>query len=600
MVQEADQKEKTQTAVDPYKMATFLVNVGQRIQNIAQKSIEKKQRGERYYTIFNPRYMMESFQEAFVKIMENPKPFLEAGGKFLLDYQRLTMETYKSLWSGKELSDIVEPDRGDKRFSDESWDKTIQYNFLKQSYLLWHRWMNEITEDLEGIDPKAAHKVQFYTRQIADALSPSNNMFLNPAASKKAIETGGESVLNGVSNFLRDLDEGAGHLSIKMVKREAFDLGHNIAVTPGKVIYQNDLIQLIQYEPTTKTVYQYPILLIPPCINRFYIFDLRPNNSYVKWLIDQGFTVFMVSWVNPDQKLAHKRYEDYVFEGVRDAVRVMKEITGEEKVNALGYCIGGNFLATYSGYAGGTGDESLNTTSYLATLFDFENSGDLQVFIDEKQLDDIEARAKTQGYLDGETLARTFNILRSNDLIWSFVINNYLLGEEPMAFDLLYWNSHSTNLPATMFTYYLRNMFHHNLLVKPGGIMVGGRPLNLAESKTPSFIFNTKDDHIAPWWCGYGGTKTFQGPKKFVLGGSGHVAGVFNHPSANKYGYWTNDSLVEHYKDWLEQAESHPGSWWTEWLKWMQTYNKKMVEARHPGSKKYPPIEDAPGSFVKA
>ncbi|MGN6670304.1 MAG: PHA/PHB synthase family protein, partial [Candidatus Nucleicultricaceae bacterium] len=494
MVQETDQKENTKTAVDPYKMATFLVNVGQRLQNIAQKSALKKQKGESYYTIFNPRYMMESFQEAFVKIMENPKPFLEAGGKFLRDYQRLTLETYKSLWSGTALDDVVEAERGDKRFSGEAWDKTLRHNYLKQSYLLWHRWMNEITQDLEGIDPKAAHKVQFYTRQIADALSPSNYMLLNPEASKKAMETGGESVFKGVANFLRDLDEGDGHLSIKMVKREAFELGQNIAITPGKVVYQNDLIQLIQYAPTTKTVFQYPILLIPPCINRFYIFDLRPNNSFVKWLIDQGFTVFMVSWVNPDQKLAHKRYEDYVFEGVRDAARVMKEITGEEKVNALGYCIGGNFLATYSGYAGGTGDESLNTTSYLATLFDFENSGDLQVFIDEKQLDDIETRAKTQGYLDGETLARTFNILRANDLIWSFVINNYLLGEEPMAFDLLYWNSHSTNLPATMFTYYLRNMFHHNLLIKPGGITVGGRPLNLADSKTPAFIFNTKDD----------------------------------------------------------------------------------------------------------
>lgn len=600
MSKQTDQKEIKSRAIDPYEMAAYLMNFGQRMQNITQKTMDSKQKGEGYYTIFNPRYMTESFHEACLKIMENPRSFLDASDRYRKDSQRLMLETYKAIFSQQPLVDIIEPSKGDKRFSDDAWEKKVPYNYLKQSYLLWNRWVNDITEDLEGVDPKAAHKVQFYTRQMVDAFSPSNYMFSNPEAARKALETGGKSVMKGISNFLRDLDEGQGQLSIKMVNREAFELGKNIAVTPGKVIYQNDLIQLIQYAPTTEKVFQYPILLIPPCINRFYIFDLRANNSFVKWLIDQGFTVFMVSWVNPDEKLAHKRYEDYVFEGVKAAVDVMKEITGEAHVNALGYCIGGNFLATYSGYAAGEQDASLNTASYLATLFDFENSGDLQVFIDEKQLDDIESRTHAQGYLDGETLARTFNILRANDLIWSFVINNYLLGEEPLAFDLLYWNSHSTNLPATMYTYYLRNMFHRNLLIQPGGLTIKGRPLNLSQTTTPTFILNTKDDHIAPWWCGYAGTKVFKGPTKFLLGGSGHVAGIFNHPTSGKYGYWTNDNLTGDYKSWFEQAKMNPGSWWGEWLEWMKKFNKKMVPARTPGSKKYQPLEDAPGSFVKA
>lgn len=600
MEKQLDQETKQQGSLDPYEVAGFLFNFGNRLQNIAQKSMDKSHKGTSYYTIFNPRYMAESFSEALVKIAENPTSFLNAGEKFFRDYQRLMMETYKATVSQQPLANVIVPEKTDKRFSNDTWEKSLQYSYLKQSYLLWNRWVSEITNDLEGIDPKAAHKVQFYTRQIVDALSPSNYILSNPEAARRAVETNGKSVFQGISNFLRDLDEGSGTLSIKMVDRAAFELGKNIATTSGKVVYQNDIIQLIQYSPSTEQVFEYPIVLIPPCINRFYIFDLRSNNSFVKWLVDQGFTVFMVSWVNPDEDLAHKRYEDYVFEGVKASVDVMKEITGTDKVNALGYCIGGNFLATYSGYAGGDGDQSLNTTSYMATLFDFENSGDLQVFIDEKQLNDIESRTQNKGFLDGETLARTFNILRANDLIWSFVINNYLLGEEPMAFDLLYWNSHSTNLPATMYNYYLRNMFHKNLLIKPGGLTIGGRPLNLADSTTPSFILNTKDDHIAPWWCGYAGTKVFSGPKKFVLGGSGHVAGIFNHPSSGKYGYWTNDDVSKSFNEWFDEATMTPGSWWGEWVLWLKDYNKKMVKARVPGSKMHPPIEDAPGSFVKA
>lgn len=584
---------------DPYEMSSLFMNYGTKLQNILQHAAEKKQKGAGYFTIFNPWVTAESFMDAFQKIASNPKSFMDASSAFWKDYMALWQETSKSLLKKEETKPIIEPELSDRRFKDDSWRENPYYNHLMQSYLLWSRWMKDVSTDIEGVDEKTAHKVQFYSRQISDALSPSNYIGTNPLALKKAYETSGKSVLQGMNNFLRDLEAGQGQLNIKMVDRDAFQLGKNIAITPGKVVYQNDLIQLIQYEPTTKNVFRLPLLLIPPCINRFYIFDLRPSNSFVRWALDKGFTVFMVSWVNPDERLSHKSYEDYVFEGVKNAIDVMCDITGEEKVNALGYCIGGNFLATLSGYLGGEKKNPLATTSYLATLFDFENAGDLMVFIDEKQLEDIERRTKKQGYLDGDTLARTFNILRANDLIWSYVVNNYLLGEEPLAFDLLYWNSDSTNLPATMYTYYLKNMFLKNLLRKPGALTIGGKGLDLSKAAVPTFILNTRDDHIAPWWCGYAGTQVFKGPLKFVLGGSGHVAGIFNHPSSSKYGYWVNDKLSKTPNEWLKSAKQFEGSWWNEWFKWIQDYNKDMVPARKPGSKKYPPLEEAPGSFSK-
>ena len=342
-----------------------------------------------------------------------------------------------------------------------------------------------------------------------------------------------------------------------MVEREAFQVGKNISTTPGKVVYQNDLIQLIQYAPTTKHVFQTPLLLIPPCINKFYIYDLREDNSFVRWALDHGHTVFMISWVNPDEKLSHKTFEDYVMGGVDEAIRVIQEITGEDLVNAVGFCIGGNFLTALEGYYANRQEKKkspLASATYLATLFDFDSAGDMKIFIDEDRLADLEEQMQKQGYFDGRILARTFNLLRANDLIWSFVINNYLMGEDPMAFDLLYWNSDSTNLPAAMYGYYLRNMFLENNLIKPGKLTLRNVKIDLRNVTTPSFILNTKEDHIAPWPCGFAGKKVFSGPTKFVLGGSGHIAGIFNAPKAGKYCYWTSDHPSKNAEDWFKKS----------------------------------------------
>jgi polyhydroxyalkanoate synthase len=584
---------------DPYDLMNLTAYFGRKVQEITEKSLESKAEGERPF-IFDPARIQEAFSEASLKLMENPLPAYLATQVLLKDYFALLQETAKkTVGQTDATSDIIAPEPGDRRFSDEAWQSNPYFDFLKQSYLLWDRWVKDITTSVTGLDEKTAHKLQFYSRQITDALAPSNYLFSNPKALKKAIESNGQSVVDGVHNLLKDLEEGKGYLNIKMVKKEAFEVGKNIAITPGKVVFQNDLMQLVQYAPTTKEVFRHPLLLVPPCINRFYIFDLRENNSFIKWALDKGFTVFVVSWVNPDEALSHKTYEDYVFEGVKKAIDVALEITKEDKINALGYCIGGNFLTTLSGYLVDSPKNPLLTTTYLATLFDFEKAGDLLVFIDEKQLDDIEKHAHSKGYLAGETLARTFNLLRANDLIWSFVVNNYLLGEEPLAFDLLYWNSDGTNLPATMYIYYLRNMFLKNLLAKENALKIKDKFLDLKKVKIPSFILNTKDDHIAPWWCGYAGARLFSGPKKFILGGSGHVAGIFNHPTSNKYGYWEHEEVIENEDKWLEKASYHPGSWWEGWMKWLLSYNKEKVPARQPGSKKYPPLEEAPGSFVK-
>lgn len=581
---------------DPFAMAEFFFQMGKKVQKISQYQVENK--GKNFYTIFNPWVAVESFAEAFTNVTENPQSFFEETRRFWQDYFKVYQEVALSTWAQNGNYSVIDATLKDKRFQKEPWQKNPYYFYLQQTYLLWKRWATNIADDVKITDKHKAQKVQFYVRQWIDALSPTNNPLTNPDVFKKAFETQGKSLVKGFQNFLQDLEEGRGSLKIKMADRDAFQVGKNIASSRGKVVFQNDLIQLLQYESLTEKVFRFPILLIPPCINKFYIFDLRESNSFIRWLLQQGFTVFVISWVNPDQRLAHKTFENYVLEGVKGAIDAILKITGELYVNVLGYCIGGNFLATLSGYLSDEPKNPLRTTSYLATLFDFENAGDLLVFIDEKQLKDIEERTRKQGFLDGETLARTFNLLRANDLIWSFVVNNYYLGEDPQAFDLLYWNSDSTNLPASMYTYYLRNMFFKNLLLKPGGIKIGNKLLDLSQVKTPSFILNTREDHIAPWWCGYKGMHVLSGPKKFVLGGSGHVAGIFNHPQSHKYGFWTNSHLPPTDADWISTASHQPGSWWNEWLSWIKEYNQEYIDARSCGSEQFPPLEDAPGSFV--
>jgi polyhydroxyalkanoate synthase subunit PhaC len=452
---------------------------------------------------------------------------------------------------------------------------------------------------VDGLDDKTARKVDFYTRQFVDAMAPSNFALTNPEVLRATVESSGENLVKGLENLLADLERGKGKLSIKMTDTEAFKLGENIAITPGKVVFQNDLIQLIQYEPTTAEVNRRPLLIIPPWINKFYILDLRADNSFVKWAAGEGHTVFMISWVNPDERLAAKSFEDYMFEGLLAALDAIERATGEKELNIIGYCLGGTLLSATLAYMAVKGDTRCQSATFLATMVDFAQAGELGVFIDEEQLGSLEATMREKGYLEGSAMATTFNMLRANDLIWSFVINNYLLGKEPFPFDLLYWNSDSTRMPASMHSFYLRKMYQENKLVAPGGIELGGVAIDLRKIAVPAFIMASREDHIAPWKSTFAATRLYRGPIKFCLAASGHIAGVVNAPRAKKYCYWTSTKKARSPDPWFAGAERHPGSWWPEWQHWVAKFAGGKVKARKPGAGKLKPIEAAPGSYVR-
>ena len=420
-----------------------------------------------------------------------------------------------------------------------------------------------------GWTPKTAQKVDFYSRQFVDAMSPSNFLLTNPEVLRKTAETGGENLLKGLNNLLSDLEQGKGRLRIKMTDMEAFKLGENIGVSPGKVVFQNDLMQLIQYTPSTEKVLKRPLLIAPPWINKFYILDLRPRNSFVRWAVSQGHTVFVISWVNPDEKLAEKGFEDYMKEGYLAALDAIEQATGEREVNAIGYCLGGTLLASTLAYMATKKDNRIRSATFFVTMMDFAEAGELGVFIDEEQLKALEEKMNKRGYLEGSEMATTFNMLRANDLIWSFVVNNYLLGNDPFPFDLLYWNADSTRMPARMHSFYLRKMYQENLLAEPGGISLAGVPIDLRKIKTPAYFLSTREDHIAPWKSTYRGTQLLGGPKRFVLAASGHIAGVVNPPDGGKYSHWINTDLPADPEEWFKGATEIAGSWWPDWHRWV-------------------------------
>jgi poly(R)-hydroxyalkanoic acid synthase, class I len=550
----------------------------------------------------DPMTMQKTLIEGLQHSLQEAGPLTQATKAYLND---LGLLWQKMLYASpaptndKHDTPVITPHQKDKRFRAEEWETIPYFNLIKQNYLLWDRWLQGAFSNLHGLDAEQQKRINFYVRQLRDAMAPVNFPWLNPDVIKKTLMTGGQNLLQGLENLGRDYDKEDGQLNIQITDPDAFTVGKNLAITPGKVVFQNDLIQLIQYTPTTEKVAAIPVVIVPPCINKFYIFDLRPENSFVKWLVAQGLTVFMISWINPDARLAHKTFDDYVLDGVGQAIQVAREIAGTEQVNAIGFCIGGAILTSLSGYYAAQPQlpNPLASTTYLASLFDFSKAGELSVFIDQEQLQNLENQMRRQGYMDGRVLARTFNSLRANDLVWSYVITNYYLGETPAAFDFLHWNSDYTNLPATMYSTYLRQFFFDNALIKDD-VTVKGVPIKLKAIKTPVFLLNTKEDHIAPWQSGYAGMAHFQGPKKFVLGGSGHVVGIFNPPYRNKYNYYVNDDLPDNPNYWLSHATEKAGSWWTEWLNWLQDYKGKEVPARQPGSPKYQPFEDAPGSFV--
>jgi polyhydroxyalkanoate synthase len=540
-----------------------------------------------------------AFFEAWQKMLADPFKLAQLQMQLWQDYAALWQNSMLKLM-GHEVEPVAAPRREDRRFKHEDWQQNFLYDYIKQSYLIAAKNLHQAVGGVEGLDERTAKKVDFYTRQYIDALSPSNFLLTNPEVLRETVATGGANLVKGLDNLLEDLARGEGEqIRVRMTDERAFRLGGNIAVTPGKVVYQNELMQLLQYAPATKEVHRRPLLIIPPWINKFYILDLRENNSFIKWAVSEGHTVFVVSWVNPDEELADKRFDDYLTEGVLAALDAIEKATAEREVNVIGYCLGGTLLACALGSMAAEGDRRITSATFFASMIDFGEPGELEVFIDEEQLEALERRMKKRGYLEGREMATTFNMLRANDLIWSFVVNNYLLGRDPFPFDLLYWNSDSTRMPAAMHIFYLRNLYLKNLLSKPGGIQINKVPIDLTKVKAPLYFVSTVEDHIAPWRSTYAGARHFGGPVRFVLGGSGHIAGIINPPAANKYCYWTNDKLAPDAERWLKDAEQHPGSWWTDWKNWIAEHGGGMVAARVPGKGKLKALEDAPGSYVK-
>ncbi|EDP64440.1 Poly(3-hydroxyalkanoate) synthetase [alpha proteobacterium BAL199] len=592
------------TPPDPMELSRTMASIAERSQRIVQEFLEQQNRpagDQDALGISDPMNIGNAFLEMTSKMMADPAKLLQAQFGLWQDYMTLWQATTSRIMGGSGEA-VAAPERGDKRFKDGAWEESFLFDYIKQTYLLTARWMQKTVGEVEGLDDKTHRKVDFYTKQFVDAMAPSNFALSNPEVLRTTIETGGENLVKGLQNLVSDLERGHGKLDIQMTDQEAFEVGVNVGTTPGKVIYENELMQLIQYSPTTETVMRRPLLLVPPWINKFYILDLRAKNSFIRWAVEQGITVFVVSWVNPDAQLAEKTFEDYMLEGPLAALDAIEKATGEREVNAIGYCIGGTLMASTVAWMAAKGDDRIKSITFFTTMIDFAEAGDLSVFIDEEQLTALEDRMSKTGYLDGRAMATTFNMLRANDLIWSFVINNYLMGKEPFPFDLLYWNSDSTRMPAAMHSFYLRRMYQQNDLVKPGCITLAGTPIDLSNNRLPTFVLSTKEDHIAPWKSTYAATQVYKGPVKFCLAGSGHIAGVIN-PPANppKYGYWTRKGKAP--KDpekWLETAQQTDGSWWPEWASWLGKYAGGKVPARVPGDHALVPIEDAPGRYVKA
>ncbi|NYZ11200.1 class I poly(R)-hydroxyalkanoic acid synthase [Azospirillum sp. RWY-5-1] len=584
---------------DPVEMSRAMTRIAEQSQRLVTDFLSRQAAdGKSVPSSLDPMGVGHAFLEMTARMMADPAKLMKAQITLWQDYMTLWQHTTQRLM-GQDPNPVIAPAKDDRRFKDSAWDENTLFDFIKQSYLLTARWMQSTVQGVDGLDDHTAKKVDFYTRQFVDAMAPSNFVVTNPEVLRTTIETGGENLVKGLEHLLKDLERGKGELRISMTDYDAFQVGKNIAVTPGTVVFQNDLIQLIQYTPTTAEVAKRPLMIVPPWINKFYILDLRAKNSFIKWAVDQGHTLFMLSWVNPDERLAAKSFEDYMIEGVLAALDAIEKQTGEREVNAIGYCLGGTLLGSTLAYMATKGDDRIKSATFFTTMLDFTEAGELSVFIDEEQLTHIEKMMGEKGYLDGSQMATSFNMLRANDLIWSFVVNNYLLGKDPFPFDLLYWNSDSTRMPAAMHSFYLRNMYQRNLLAQPGGVTLGGVPIDLRAVKTPTFFLSTREDHIAPWKSTYAGTQLFSGKNKFVLAASGHIAGVVNPPAAEKYCYWTNAKLPKNSDEWLKGAQQTPGSWWPEWQKWVSGFAGGKVEARDPAKGGLPVIEEAPGAYVK-
>jgi polyhydroxyalkanoate synthase len=581
---------------DPGEFARNMVRVGIQSQRLLADFL-KNQAAKVGSEPLDPLNISGAFMELLRGMVADPSAVMEAQFDLWRNYMGLWERAARRMMGG-ETEPLVTPAPGDRRFKDKEWQENQIFDFIKQSYLLTANWLQTTVAKVNGIDEPNRRRIEFYTKQFVDAFAPTNFVLTNPEVLRATLQSNGENLVNGLNNLLEDLKRGEGQLSIRQ-SADAFALGENIATTPGKVIFRNELIELLQYSPTTDEVYERPLLIFPPWINKFYILDLRPENSFIRWAVGEGYTVFVVSWVNPDRRLARKTFEDYMRDGIFAALAAVEEATGIRDPNVIGYCIGGTLLSATLAYMAAKKDTRIHSATFFAAQADFSEAGDLQIFIDDVQLEALEQQMDAAGgVLEGRKMATTFNMLRANDLIWSFVVNNYLLGKVPVPFDLLYWNSDTTRMPEATHLFYLREFYKHNALAKRE-MTLGGVKLDLSKVTLPIYLQSARDDHIAPYRSVYKSTRLFKGPVRFIIAGSGHIAGVINPPAAKKYQYWTNDKLPETIEDWQMGAVEHPGSWWPDWNAWLAPLSGAKVPARKPGDGKLQPLGNAPGAYVK-
>jgi polyhydroxyalkanoate synthase len=542
--------------------------------------------------------MIKTLGQVLEYWLSDPARAVELQSRLGRAYLELFGATAKRL-SGEAVKPVAEPDPRDKRFADPEWTTNHFFDFVKQAYLLGSDWAETLVADAKDLDPHTRQKAEFYVRQLSNALSPSNFVLTNPELLRETLTTNAENLARGMQMLAEDIKAGGGDLKIRQSDAEKFEVGRNLAVSPGKVVFENKLMQLIQYAPSTPSVLKTPLLICPPWINKFYVLDLNPEKSFIKWCVDQGLTVFVISWVNPDQRHAKMNFEDYMRLGPLAALDVIEQATGENKVHTIGYCVGGTLLSITLAYMAATNDHRIASATLFTAQVDFTHAGDLKVFVDEPQLEVLERRMAERGYLEGKKMATAFNMLRSNDLIWPYVVNNYLRGKAPMPFDLLYWNSDATRMPAANHSFYLRQCYLNNTLSQ-GKMTLANVKLDLGKVMVPLYNLATREDHIAPARSAFLGSKFFGGPVRFVLAGSGHIAGVVNPPNKVKYQYWTGGKAgTGTLEAWIKKAQEHPGSWWPDWINWIKSHGADEVPAREPGGGALVPIEDAPGRYVK-
>ena len=584
---------------DPVRFAHNMAKVFEQAAQIARAAAERSDFGQQQADaqVTPIEQVVKTLGAVAQSYMSDPQRLMEAQMQLWQSYSQL----WQNAWSrvlGENAAPLATPSHNDKRFKDKDWQEHAVFDFLKQFYLISANWAQDLVSKAEGLDDHTRHKARFYVEQIANALSPSNFALTNPEVLRTTLATNGANLVEGLKHLEEDLKSSDGRLRIKQSDTSAFALGKNIAMTPGKVVFRNDILELIQYTPTTAEAFEIPLLIVPPWINKFYILDLNPQKSFIRWAVENGLTVFVVSWVNADEAQGRKSFSDYMRDGFLAALAAVQDATGAEKVNTIGYCIGGTLVAAALGYMAAKNDHRINAVTFFTTQVDFEKAGDMLVYVDEEQVKWIEGRMEDKGYLPGSRMADAFNLLRSNDLIWSFVVNNYMLGKDPMPFDLLYWNSDSTRMPAGVHSFYLRECYLGNKLAK-GKMVLDNVRIDLKKVKIPVYNLAARDDHIAPLQSVFRVGQFMGGETRLVIAGSGHIAGVVNPPAAKKYQYWTNDKGAPTVEEWLKGATEHAGSWWPDWLQWISARSGRKIPAPTPGSGRLRPIEDAPGSYVK-